>query len=109
MTSQAKKLFISIGVLVLITASLMVWDHWVWETRKTEDSVNVQKILGGLGMGAISSPVWNFINYDPRVSPVDDSLTWPIPGGYSYGPDRTATITYFEEVPKNEWNFLTKE
>lgn len=109
MTSHSKKLFFSIGVLVLITAFLMAGDHWVWETRKTEESAKMQEFLGGLGMGAIASPVWNFINFDPRVSPADDSLTWPIPGGYSYGPDRTATITYFEEVPKNEWNLLPRE
>jgi hypothetical protein len=53
-------------------------------------------------MGAISTPIWNFINFDPRIQPVDDSITWPIPGGYSYGPDRTATVSYFEEIPVNQ-------
>ena len=53
-------------------------------------------------MGAISTPMWNFINFDPRIQPVDDSTLWPIPGGYSYGPDRTATVSYFEEIPVNQ-------
>lgn len=53
-------------------------------------------------MGAISTPIWNFINFDPRIQPIDDSTLWPIPGGYSYGPDRTATVSYFEEMPINQ-------
>jgi hypothetical protein len=53
-------------------------------------------------MGAISVPIWNFINFDPRIQPIDDSTLWPIPGGYSYGPDRTATVSYFEEIPFNQ-------
>jgi hypothetical protein len=64
--------------------------------------VAFQKMVGGLGMGAISSPIWNFINFDPRIQSVDDSTLWPIPGGYSYSPDRTATVSYFEEIPVNQ-------
>ena len=109
MERKSKLLLGSLGLLVFLTISFMGWDQWAWETKKTEGLSILQKSLGGLGLGAIASPIWNFINYDPRINPVDDSMTWPIPGGYSYGPDRTATITYFEEAPKNEWNFLPKE
>jgi hypothetical protein len=93
----------SLGILVFLTTVLMAWDRQVWKTRKTEELVLFQQAVSGLGMGAIASPIWNFINYDPRAMAVDDSITWPIPGGYSYGPDRTATITYLEERPRNEW------
>lgn len=103
MTRQAKNLLLLVGILVCFTAGAMVWDHYTWEHRKTGDLALFQDALGGLGLGAIASPIWNFINYDPRVMPVDDSITWPIPGGYSYGPDRTATLTYFEEIPQNQW------
>jgi hypothetical protein len=64
--------------------------------------VTFQRMVGGVGMGAISTPIWNFINFDPRIQPIDDSTLWPIPGGYSYGPDRTATVSYFEEIPVNQ-------
>ncbi len=103
-----KTVLLVLGVLILLTMTLMVWDQQTWKTRKTEEFVLFQKGLSGLGMGAIASPIWNFINYDPRAMAVDDSITWPIPGGYSYGPDRTATITYFEERPRNEWVLLQK-
>ncbi len=61
-----------------------------------------QGMVGGLGLGAIAAPIWNFINFDQRILSVDDSTIWPIPGGYPYGPDRTSTVTYFQEVPKNQ-------
>jgi hypothetical protein len=106
MSRPEKTWLLGLGVLILLTMTLMAWDHQTWETRKTGELVLLQQGLGGLGMGAIAGPIWNFINYDPRAMAVDDSITWPIPGGYSYGPDRTATITYFEERPRNEWFFL---
>ncbi|MEW6350948.1 MAG: hypothetical protein AB1646_17970 [Thermodesulfobacteriota bacterium] len=62
-----------------------------------------QRAVGGLGLGAIAVPMWQFLNYDFRIQPVDDSVSWPVPGGYSYGPDRTATVSYFQEVAGNEW------
>ena len=62
-----------------------------------------QNAIRGLGMGAITAPIWQFINFDFRINSVDDSMTWPVPGGYSYGPDRTGTINYFEEIPADQW------
>ena len=103
MSRSEKTVLLGLVILVLLTTTLMVWDHQTWKTPKTDAFVLFQQGLSGLGMGAIASPIWNFINYDPRAMAVDDSITWPIPGGYSYGPDRTATITYIEERPRNEW------
>jgi hypothetical protein len=80
----------------------MAWDQYSWKRAQADQMVTFQRMVGGLGMGAISSPVWNIINFDPRIQPVDDSITWPIPGGYSYSPDRTATVSYFEEIPVNQ-------
>src|SRR4030043_506635 len=64
--------------------------------------VKIDEVPDGSADGPHSTPIWNFINFDPRIQPVDDSTLWPIPGGYSYGPDRTATVSYFEEIPVNQ-------
>jgi hypothetical protein len=106
MSQPKKTILLGLGILIILTMALMAWDHQTWKTRKTDALVLFQQSLSGLGMGAIASPIWNFINYDPRAMAVDDSMTWPTPGGYSYGPDRTATLTYFEERPRDEWFFL---
>ena len=89
-------------VLITLTMLAMAWDQHSWKRVQVDQMVVFQRMVGGVGMGAISVPIWNFINFDPRIQPVDDSITWPIPGGYSYGPDRTATVSYFEEIPVNQ-------
>ncbi len=92
-------------LIVLIASAILTitWDQYSWKRVQKDQMVTFQRMVGGVGMGAISTPIWNFINFDPRIQPVDDSTLWPIPGGYSYGPDRTATISYFEEIPTNEF------
>jgi hypothetical protein len=94
-------------VLITLTILAIAWDQHSWKKIRSDQMVAFQRMVGGVGMGAISTPIWNFINFDPRIQPVDDSTLWPIPGGYSYGPDRTATISYFEEIPVNQL-FLEK-
>jgi hypothetical protein len=91
-----------LGILIIVTIAAIASDMYFWKKVQVRKMTVFQEMLGGVGMGAISTPVWNFINYDPRIQPVDDSITWPVPGGYSYGPDRTATVSYFEEIPKNQ-------
>jgi len=86
-----------------MAGAAIAMDMKVWQGRRAENIRIFQRATGGLGMGAIASPIWQFINYDARILSVDDSITWPVPGGYSYGPDRTGTVTYFEEVPENQW------
>jgi len=89
-------------VLIALTILTVTLDQYSWKRIQSEQMVDFQRVVGGIGMGAISTPMWNFINFDPRIQPVDDSTLWPIPGGYSYGPDRTATVSYFEEIPVNQ-------
>jgi len=90
-------------VLICLTIFAMAWDQYSWKRIQSDQMVVFQRMVGGVGMGAISVPIWNFINFDPRIQSTDDSTLWPIPGGYSYGPDRTATVSYFEEVPVNQF------
>jgi len=94
---------ILVVLLVVMAGAAIAMDMKAWQGRRAENIRTFQRATGGIGMGAIASPIWQFINYDARVLSVDDSITWPVPGGYSYGPDRTGTVTYFEEVPENQW------
>jgi len=90
-------------ILVTLTILAIALDQYLWKRVHTDQMVAFQRMVGGIGTGAISTPIWNFINFDPRIQPVDDSTLWPIPGGYPYGPDRTATVSYFEEIPTNQF------
>lgn len=93
----------SIVFLVTITGAAIALDTLAWKGQKAQEIKIFQKATGGLGMGAIATPLWQFINYDARVLSIDDSITWPIPGGYSYGPDRTGAVSYFREIPEDQW------
>jgi hypothetical protein len=90
-------------LLVVITAAAIAQDMHEWRGRQIEDMRIFQRAVGGLGMGAISTPIWNVVDYDPRIFSVEDCITWPVPGGYSYAPDRTATVSFFREFPENQW------
>ncbi len=104
MERHRRLVLILVIILVVVTAAAIALDMQAWRGLETEDIRVFQEAAGGLGMGAIAAPIWQFINYDPRIFSVDDSITWPVPGGYSYGPDRTGTVSYFEEVPEDQWN-----
>ena len=103
MERRCRIVLVLLVLLVVMAGAAIAMDMKVWQGRRAENIRIFQRATGGLGMGAIASPIWQFINYDARILSVDDSITWPVPGGYSYGPDRTGTVTYFEEVPENQW------
>jgi hypothetical protein len=103
MERRCRTILLLLTLLVLLTAGVIIADMRTWSGQQAEDMRTFQRATGGLGMGAIATPLWQFINYDPRILSVDDSITWPVPGGYSFGPDRTGTVSYFEEVTGNQW------
>jgi hypothetical protein len=103
MERQCRLVLILVILLTITAGAAIAIDMKAWQGRRAENARVFQRATGGLGMGAIAGPIWQFINYDARVLSVDDSITWPVPGGYSYGPDRTGTVTYFEEVPESQW------
>jgi len=102
MSRKIRFYFLFLAVLIALTILTITLDQYSWKRVQSDQMVAFQRMVGGVGMGAISVPIWNFINFDPRIQPIDDSTLWPIPGGYSYGPDRTATVSYFEEIPVNQ-------
>ncbi|MFX0046482.1 MAG: hypothetical protein ACFE8Z_11585 [Candidatus Hermodarchaeota archaeon] len=106
MEKRSRIVLLSVICLVLITAAAIALDMQVWRGHKAEDIRVFQRATGGLGMGAIATPIWNLLDYDPRIFSVEDCITWPVPGGYSYGPDRSATVSFFREITKDQWIVL---
>lgn len=47
-----------------------------------------QHTVCGLGIGSALRPDWGFATYDPRVDSADETSLWPVPGGYSYSPEK---------------------
>jgi hypothetical protein len=105
MDKKSRIVLISVILLVIITGAAIALDMQAWRGRRSEEIRVFQRAVGGLGMGAIATPIWNLVDYDPRIFSVEDCITWPVPGGYSYAPDRTATVSFFKELPENQWIF----
>ena len=103
MNARVRALFVSVLVLSVAAAAVIAVDVYSWRGRRADDMRTFQRATGCVGMGAIATPLWQFINYDARIVSVDDSMTWPVPGGYSYGPDRTGSVSYFQETPEDQW------
>ncbi len=47
------------------------------------------------GMGATILPRWTLGNHDPRSGGTGRGGEWPVPGGTSYVPDSSTTLTRF--------------
>lgn len=103
------KFFILSSIFLIIAAALILFFGLKERKISLRNNISFQKITGGLGMGAVISPYYNLIDFDPRIQNVDDSLTLPVPGIYSYGAHRTSTICYFEEIPTNQIKIIKKE
>ena len=43
-----------------------------------------QQMVGGLGMGAVSSPKWCLHAFDPRLESICYATAYPVPGSYVY-------------------------
>jgi hypothetical protein len=77
------------AVLLLIVAlSVIILDRPLAEHRNREIGRAFQRSVCGLGIGSALRPDWGFAGYDPRVDAVDETRLWPVPGGYSYSPER---------------------
>src|SRR5512134_352906 len=77
------------AVLLLIVAlSITIFDQPRKENRNREVGRTFQRSVCGLGIGSTLRPDWGFAGYDPRVDAVDETRLWPVPGGYSYSPER---------------------
>ncbi|RUM46343.1 MAG: hypothetical protein DSY80_02335 [Desulfocapsa sp.] len=66
------------------------------QTDKQEIRETFQSAIGGIGTGATTVPAWNFGDYDLRMQPGGYDRIYPIPGGYSYSPDRLTMISGFQ-------------
>jgi hypothetical protein len=86
--------FISLVAVVLV---VLYQDNITRNTLQQDDSFSFQDAIGGVGMGAITVPSWNFSDFDPRLQTDGYDRIYPIPGGYSYSPDRLTMVSSFKD------------
>jgi hypothetical protein len=75
-------------LLLAIALSIIIFDRPLNESKNRNAGRAFQRSVCGLGIGSALRPDWGFAGYDPRVDAVDETRLWPVPGGYSYSPER---------------------
>ena len=94
--SRGQRIFLSIlGVCVVGVTVVILGDVMVSQHSHRDGQFVFQQAIGGVGLGSVTVPAWNFSDYDPRLQQQKEDVLYPLPGGYSYSPDRLAMVTHF--------------
>ena len=85
-----KRLTVIMAAVVALTAAATILVSDGSGRGKEEKSAGrmFQRTVCGLGIGSALRPDWGFATYDPRVDSTDETRLWPVPGGYSYSPEK---------------------
>jgi len=92
------KEFLFCGLLAIIIScisAVIYHDAYSYPSTATTEMMRFQQMIGGVGLGAVTVPAWNFSDYDPRLQPEPTDVLYPVPGGYAYSPDRPAMVSWF--------------
>lgn len=94
--SRGQGIFIFVLAACFLVVSVVVFrDVSARQRGYQDDQFLFQQAIGGVGLGSVTVPSWNFSDYDPRLQDRSEDVLYPIPGGYSYSPDRLAMVTSF--------------
>lgn len=87
---MTKRLAVIMAAVAALTAAAMILVSDGSGRGKEEQSAGrmFQRTVCGLGIGSALRPDWGFATYDPRVDSADETRLWPVPGGYSYSPEK---------------------
>ncbi len=97
METKGNILLVFCTLLLLSALFVLTMESLRWQSISDKEMRWFQQLTGGLGMGAVTAPSWNIIDFDPRLQPIDESKLWPLPGSYSYSPASACSVTYFKE------------
>jgi hypothetical protein len=99
--SEGQSLILSLAVIVVLIAGFTFYDAYAFGARlKRPETTAFQEMVGGLGMGAVSSPKWCFHAFDPRYESICYAAAYPVPGSYGYCTYDTVVATGFGELGK---------
>jgi len=65
------------------------------DTPLYTNRVTFQQAIGGVGLGAVITPAWNFSDFDPRLQQYPADHFYPVPSGFPYSPDRLSMVSSF--------------
>ena len=95
----------TIGIILVLLTGFLCWLSG-WRTGGIDgvadplSMADFQRGIGGVGMGAVMVPAWNFCDFDPRLQSHGFDTLYPVPAGYSYSPDRLSMVSSFRKDGK---------
>ena len=99
MQKQVTAVLTTLAVLFAVICTVLLFDSGVYQWDGVGDNkvdkFHFQQEIGGVGMGAVMAPAWNFSDYDPRLQTDPFVEIYPIPSGFSYSPDRLSMVSSF--------------
>jgi len=105
--SEGQSLLLSLSVVVVLVTGFTFYDAYAYGVRLNRpETTAFQQMVGGLGMGAVSSPKWCFHAFDPRYESICYATAYPIPGSYGYCPYDTIVATGFGELGKRTHHII---
>ncbi len=94
---QSHKLVIFMITILLISTFFILGFESRGFKKEVPKKAVLQEYLSGLGLGGVVRPSWGYLNYDPRIDFWDETILWPLPGGYSYSPERGFSVIDIRE------------
>lgn len=85
--SEKTSVLLLSACLMLAAMSIVIFDCSKGNEGR-DAGRSFQRSVRGLGIGSALRPDWGFSTYDPRIDAEDETGLWPVPGGYSYSPER---------------------
>ena len=96
--NASKILIIFLCILFTTSVTVLVYDWYSWKDFRADRIKSFQRYVCGFGLGASVNPKWGFLSFDPRVDSIDETGLFPVPGNYSYSPDRGLSVGDIKEV-----------
>lgn len=89
-------------ILYGASAAILWYDGHKGRRNGSDKTRSLQRYVHGFGLGASINPKWGFISFDPRIDAVDETALFPVPGSYSYSPDRGLSVVDIKEITLND-------
>ena len=96
---NCRGIILLVCILSVLSLALTVYERGATSNRGHEKARAFQEFACGFGLGASVNAKWGFIDFDPRIDNADETVLSPVPGGYSFSPERGFTLTHMSEMP----------
>ena len=97
MTHPTRALAAALGLVLAVD---VLWIAALGTPGASAPERPLQRVLGGVGLGASVSPTWSFFALDPRTQSRCENEEWPLPGIPCPNPHHGASLADLPPLPR---------